>query len=211
MSQTLRQIYASSPLFGGNAAYMEQLYDCWLQDPTSVPARWRQFFAEQAPADPEAPVRSPTAGGARQAAAARHGVPAAMHDTEYGDQSAEKQAAVSRLIQVYSLRGHQIADLDPLGMQQRPMPNVMRLDYAGLGDADLDTEFYVGTFAGQANVRMRLRDLLATLRTVYCGKVGADFAHRPAVANASGSVSASNAACSAIRCRMMRGATSLSN
>ncbi|MBN8281387.1 MAG: 2-oxoglutarate dehydrogenase E1 component, partial [Gammaproteobacteria bacterium] len=85
--------------------------------------------------------------------------------------------AVSRLIQVYSLRGHQIADLDPLGMQERPMPNVMRLEYAGLTDADLDTEFYVGNFGGRADVRMRLRDLLATLTRVYGGKVGADFAH----------------------------------
>ena len=45
MSQTLRQIYASSPLFGGNAAYVEDLYASWLRDPASVPARWRQFFA----------------------------------------------------------------------------------------------------------------------------------------------------------------------
>ena len=53
MSQTLReslsQIVASSPLFGGNAAYVEDLYANWLRDPASVAARWRQFFAEQVP------------------------------------------------------------------------------------------------------------------------------------------------------------------
>ncbi|MDH4023676.1 MAG: 2-oxoglutarate dehydrogenase E1 component, partial [Gammaproteobacteria bacterium] len=162
MSQTLRQIYASSPLFGGNAAYMEQLYDSWLQDPASVPEHWRQFFAEQAPAEPGAPGRLPATRQEGTVAASWPGTPASLHDPEYGGPSTEKQAAVSRLIQVYSLRGHQIADLDPLGMQQRPMPNVMRLGYAGLSEADFDTEFYVGNFAGQANVRMRLRDLLAT-------------------------------------------------
>ncbi len=177
MSQTLRQIYASSPLFGGNAAYVEDLYESWLEDPASVPARWRQFFAEQAPADPAASGRAAATSTAARVAVSGRAAPVSLHHTEDGSPSAEKQAAVSRLIQVYSLRGHQIADLDPLGMQERPMPNVMRLDYAGLSEADMDTEFYVGKFAGQADVRMRLRDLLATLRTVYCGKVGGDFAH----------------------------------
>ena len=64
--------------------------------------------------------------------------------------SAQKQAAVSRLIQVYSLRGHQIADLDPLGLMNRPMPGVLKLDYLGLSDADMDSEFYTGGFAGLA-------------------------------------------------------------
>jgi len=185
MSQSLRQIYASSPLFGGNAAYVEDLYASWLRDPASVPARWRQFFAEQAPAEARLAGRPGAAGPAAGTAApetVRRAPPAspAGDTAETSDDSGpatEKQAAVSRLIQVYSLRGHQIADLDPLGMQQRPMPNVMRLDYAGLGDADLDTEFYVGNFAGQPDVRLRLRDLLAKLTRVYGGKVGADFAH----------------------------------
>jgi len=179
-SPSLRQSYASSPLFGGNAAYVEELYASWLKDPASVPARWRQFFAEQVPADaaaagrgapPVPPLQVQPAPAARPPAAAYGD----FHD-EHGP-ATEKQAAVSRLIQVYSLRGHQIADLDPLGMQERPMPNVMRLEYAGLTDADMDTEFYVGNFAGQADVRLRLRDLLATLTRVYGGKIGADFAH----------------------------------
>ncbi|MEO8445202.1 MAG: 2-oxoglutarate dehydrogenase E1 component [Gammaproteobacteria bacterium] len=176
MSQTLRQIYASSPLFGGNAEYVEELYASWVRDPASVPAPWRQFFAEQAPPDGQARALPGEPGPAAPRPAPRAGHYEPVSE-EYASPAAEKQAAVSRLIQVYSLRGHQIADLDPLEMQQRPMPNVMRLDYAGLGEADMDTEFYVGNFAGQPHVRMRLRDLLATLRKVYCGKVGADFAH----------------------------------
>ncbi len=185
MSQSLRQIYASSPLFGGNAAYVEDMYASWLRDPASVPPRWRQFFAEQAPADALVAGRAessvggqqPLARGAASRAAAVASAGFMAETSDDGGPATEKQAAVSRLIQVYSLRGHQIADLDPLGLQQRPMPNVMRLEYAGLGDADLDTEFYVGSFAGQPDVRMRLGDLLATLTRVYGGKVGADFAH----------------------------------
>ena len=163
MSQTLPQIYASSPLFGGNAAYVEELYARWLQEPATVPALWQQFFAEQAPADPRRATAAPALASSPRA--------------DPGRPATEKQAAVSRLIQVWSLRGHQIADLDPLGLQQRPLPNVLRLEYAGLTEADMDTEFFVGNFAGQADVRMRLRDLLGTLKQVYGGKVGGDFAH----------------------------------
>ena len=147
----------------------------------SVPARWRQFFAEQAPTEAVAGrAGTPAEGTPALVSARRAGPPAASLMTEPADDSGpatEKQAAVSRLIQVYSLRGHQIADLDPFGMQQRPMPMVMRLEYAGLSEADMDTEFYVGNFAGQPDVRMRLRDLLATLTRVYGGRVGGDFAH----------------------------------
>ncbi len=182
MNQNLRQMYASSPLFGGNAAYVEDLYASWLQDPASVPARWRQFFAEQAPPGPQLPTpASPVGAGSQRTTATPAAGPERVRfsagSPDDGGPLTEKQAEVSRLIQVYSLRGHQIADLDPLGMQERPMPNVMRLDYAGLTEADLDTEFYVGNFAGQTDVRMRLRHLLVTLKTVYGGKVGADFAH----------------------------------
>jgi 2-oxoglutarate dehydrogenase complex dehydrogenase (E1) component-like enzyme len=56
-----------------------------------------------------------------------------------------KQGAVSRLIQVYMNRGHLIAKLDPLGMQERAKPYVLDLEYFGLSPADLDTEFFTGS------------------------------------------------------------------
>ena len=89
--------------------------------------------------------------------------------------ASEKQAAVSRLIQAYALRGHQIADIDPLGLMQRPTPSVLKLDYFDLTEADMDHEFVTGDLAG--TTRMKLRDIVALLRRIYCGNVGAEFAH----------------------------------
>ena len=61
---------------------------------------------------------------------------------ESAEQSASaKQGAVSRLIQVYANRGHLSADIDPLGLMVRPVPEVMELKHFGLNDADLDSEF----------------------------------------------------------------------
>ncbi len=173
MSQSLEQRYESSPLFAGNASYIEQLYEDYCRDPGSVSEHWRAFFAGLGPlepARPSVPAPRPVVG---PAASVRAGaIPPAG-----AVPPAEKQAAVARLVQVYSLRGHQIADLDPLRMQERRVPIVMRLDYYGLTEADMDTEFFVGNFAGERNVCMTLRDLLTVLKQVYCGKVGADYAH----------------------------------
>lgn len=92
-------------------------------------------------------------------------------------QASEKQAAVSRLIQVYSLRGHQVADLDPLGLWERSVPAVLKLDFLGLEATDLDAEFFTGGLAGTGNARMKLRDILDVLRRVYCGRIAVEFAH----------------------------------
>src|SRR5690606_4548480 len=80
-------------------------------------------------------------------------------------------------IQVYSLRGHQIADLDPLGLWKRHTPAVLKLDFLGIEPADFHREFYTGGLAGTGHARMKLQDILALLRKIYCGKLAAEFAH----------------------------------
>lgn len=175
MSQSIRDHYLSSPLFGANAPYVEDLYESYQRDPASVPENWRRFFASMGPA-PAAVTRvvslpSPGTRAGRPAAAA------AATAARPGDAFSVKQAAVSRLIQVYSQRGHQVADLDPLGLAERRLPQVMRLDYVGLGEADMDTEFFTNGLASTGGARMKLRDILALLRRVYSGRIGADYAH----------------------------------
>jgi len=178
MSDSLKEQYASSPLFGGNASAIEALYEQYLQDPGSVPASWRDYFDTLGATDAEiahSAVREGLLKEARSGDRRKTGVraPGSRSSASFG----EKQGAVSRLIQVYSLRGHQIADIDPLGLMERPVPGVLKLDYLGLTDADMDTEFHTGGLAGTGDDRMKLRDILALLKMIYCGEVGAEFAH----------------------------------
>jgi 2-oxoglutarate dehydrogenase E1 component len=175
MSQSLQQRYASSPLFGGNAAYVEDLYEAFLEDPARVPENWRRLFADMQPGEGERishrDLQAALAAGQGPAVVAG---PASAPRVSAAN---EKQAAVSRLIQVYSLRGHQIAEIDPLGMMDRHIPVVLRMDYLGLTEADMDTEFFTGGLAGTGHGRLPLREIVAILKRIYCGKVGADFAH----------------------------------
>jgi len=178
MGTVLQRQYESSLIHGANAPYVEALYEAYLEDPARVPREWRRYFGGLTGAGQDVahtPIvqalgrrlaQSPVAraNGGRTAAA-------------QSGQASQKQAAVSRLIQVYSLRGHQIADLDPLGLWERNVPAVLKLDYLGIEEEDLDEEFYTGGLAGTGHARMTLRDILALLQQIYCGKIGAEFAH----------------------------------
>jgi 2-oxoglutarate dehydrogenase E1 component len=176
MSTVFKDQYESSHLQGANATYVEWLYEQFLADPASVPGEWRQFFGSLAADGAETP-HGPIvqAVGRRLQRAGAPGAPAGAA-TEAAPAS-EKQAAVSRLIQVYSLRGHQIADLDPLGLWERPVPAVLSFDFLGLDQSDMAREFYTGGLAGTGTARMKLQDILALLKRIYCGKFAAEFAH----------------------------------
>jgi 2-oxoglutarate dehydrogenase E1 component len=175
MAPSLRESLASTPLSGGNAPYVEALYEQFLADPQSVDARWREYFQK---------LRDGSAGeqahSAVQAAIAQRATKprlAAGSATSLTADAAAKQGAVSRLVQIYANRGHLIANLDPLGLTQRPRPRVLELSYFGLTDADLDTEFLTGSRPPEVASKLKLREIIAQLEHTYCGTIGAEFAH----------------------------------
>ena len=177
MSDSLKEQYASTPIYGGNAAAVEALYEQFLLDPASVPAAWRDYFETLAAPETEiahSAIREELLKSAQGRSRPRA---AAVGAKSSAATSGEKQAAVSRLIQVYSLRGHQVADIDPLGLMDRRVPGVLKLDYLGLSEADMDTEFFTGGLAGMSQQRMTLREILGMLKSIYCGKIGLESAH----------------------------------
>jgi 2-oxoglutarate dehydrogenase E1 component len=166
MSRSLRELYASSPFSSAQAPYLEAQYERFLSDPAAVAPELRTFFG-QLGAESRATAR-------RSAARTLPGrEPAATPSTVDG----EKQSAVSRLIQFYANRGHLIADIDPLGLMQRPMPRVLDPAYVGLTEADMDSEFHTGSRTSGVEKQMSLREILKQLRHIYGERIGAEFAH----------------------------------
>jgi len=167
-----------TPLYGGNADFLESLYEQYLRDPASVDDRWRGYFERIGPPvageRPHGPIQSEIAERARTP---RAPLPAPPASGSPGADNAAKQAAVSRLIQIWTNRGHLVAKVDPLGLTARPRPRVLDLGYFGLAEADLDTEFFTGSRSGVVPKRMKLRDILAQLEFIYAGPIGAEFAH----------------------------------
>jgi 2-oxoglutarate dehydrogenase E1 component len=168
-SGALARQQATTPIYGGNASYVEDLYERWLGG-EAVPDDWQAYFRGVRPAGDEA-----IHGAIRQALAERAALPRAAASP--AEEANEKQAAVSRLIQIYTNRGHLIAKLDPLGLMKRPKPRVMELDYMGLSPADLDVEFFTGSRTDALPRRATLRQITALMEHIYAGPIGAEFAH----------------------------------
>ncbi|MET0226705.1 MAG: 2-oxoglutarate dehydrogenase E1 component [Dokdonella sp.] len=185
----LQQFQASSPISGGNAAFIEDLYEQYLADPAAVASDWRSYFDA---------LKGREAGDVPHSAAiARIGQAQKRNGHAYagvaakpGDEAqSQKQAGVLKLVTAYRSRGHLAAKLDPLDMEHAftpadlravgllPRPSAPDLDpqFHGLGNADLETEFNTGSLAGPQ--RLKLRELVALLKATYAGSVGAEFMH----------------------------------
>ncbi|MFC7499240.1 2-oxoglutarate dehydrogenase E1 component [Enterovirga sp. GCM10030262] len=90
-------------------------------------------------------------------------------------QAADDSICAMMLIRTYRVRGHLAADLDPLGLAQREMPDDLTPEYHGFTGEALDRPVYLGGALGleQASVR----ELVDILRANYCGRVGLEYMH----------------------------------
>ena len=172
-THSIHEFSESSALSGGSADYVEALYNAWLADPAAVSPQWSRYFdgfkGREAGDVSPAPAIARIEAAQQQRGSRQVTVPVS-------DEHARKQAGVLRLLTAYRSRGHLAANLDPLGLAGRmPAPD-LGLAFHGLSDADLDTEFDTGNYAGVGQ-RMKLRDLLARLQKTYASTIGAEFMH----------------------------------
>jgi 2-oxoglutarate dehydrogenase E1 component len=91
-----------------------------------------------------------------------------------GEDDISKAARVHELIHAYRVRGHLMADTDPLEYRQRKHPD-LDINQHGLTLWDLEREFATGGFGGKP--RMQLREILGVLRDSYCRTVGVEYMH----------------------------------
>ena len=167
MSSTLEELYRSSHLSGGNAAFVEAYYEDWLRDPDSVPAQWRAVFDQMPGANGAERGHLDVQEQFRMLQFVRPGSDVAQSD--------HKQAGVLRLINAYRVRGHENAQLDPLGEPHHPPVPDLELEAHDLDEADLDREFDTGTLA--APERMKLADIIELCKRVYTGSIGVEYMH----------------------------------
>ncbi|MDR3388879.1 MAG: 2-oxoglutarate dehydrogenase E1 component [Rudaea sp.] len=169
----IQQFSESSQLSGGNAPFVEDLYENYLRDPATVAPEWRKYFDTFKGREAGDAPHSDAIARIEQAQKLNgHG---AVALAPASDPQAQKQAGVLKLVTAYRSRGHLAADLDPLGMAHKlPAPD---LDPAfhGLDAADMDSEFSTGSLAGPK--RLKLKDLIALLKATYASTIGAEFMH----------------------------------
>ncbi|RJX74221.1 2-oxoglutarate dehydrogenase E1 component [Vibrio sinensis] len=164
----------SSHLAGANATYVEDIYELYLSDPDLVSEEWIRVFDElpkhskEVADQPHSRVRDYFR---RLAQETKH------YNVQVSDPDVDaKQVKVLQLINAYRFRGHEAAELDPLGLWQRPFVAELEPSFHNLTEEDFEESFNVGSFAiGQET--MLLKDIYSALKKTYCGSIGAEYMH----------------------------------
>lgn len=157
-------------MYGGNAAFVEGLYEAYLADPQSVDAEWRAYFDRLRQGAPET----------SHSAVQRHFYELGRHrlrapaQQEQGSGSSAAQQAASALISAYRVYGHISAKKNPLRLRQPQQPPELTPEYYGLSAADLQTPVQEGYFSGT------LQQVIDELQRTYCGAIGFEFSYLPA-------------------------------
>ena len=168
----------SSHMAGANAAYVEELYETYLDDPQSVSENWRQIFDNLPKVDGVELETNHTAikNQFRQLAALGPTARMSSPSVPSANVSDDRQVKVLQLINAYRFRGHQHANLDPLGLWQQERVRDLELSHHSLSEQDFDTVFNVGSYAiGKES--MPLGELFKSLNRTYCGSIGAEYMH----------------------------------
>ncbi|KAI0035818.1 2-oxoglutarate dehydrogenase complex E1 component mitochondrial precursor [Vararia minispora EC-137] len=166
---------------GTNAYYAEEMYRHWKEDPKSVHPSWDAYFSG---------LDKGLGGDAFQAppglaATPVDGVPSLY--PESGSQL-DDHLKVQLLVRAYQVRGHRIAELDPLGILDPDLtslnPPELELSHYGFTERDLSKEITLGPgilphFATEDRKTMALGDIIKTLKRIYCGHVGIQYIHIP--------------------------------
>jgi len=183
-------------LYGANAAYIEQLYAQYAEDPASVPESWQRFFRGVADpaADATQAARGPTwqeplkhqNGDLVSAIDGNWGV-APVRDTKKAPQvgptiapadlhqQVQDSIRAIMMIRAYRMRGHLAANLDPLGMLGREDQPELDPKTYGFGPKDMDRRIYIDNVLGLGYATPR--QMLDILRRTYCGTFAVEFMH----------------------------------
>jgi 2-oxoglutarate dehydrogenase E1 component len=197
-SSGLNQVLSeTSFLYGGNGAFVEELYAKWANDPSSVEASWQAFFstlrerADEVARSVQEPAWTPKAApqarpdwlsaldGMWPAVEAKLAKSIAVAQPEASPEAVRRATLDSlravMMIRAYRMRGHLAANLDPLGLAEKP--DTTELDPAsyGFGPEDHDRPIFLDFVLGLET--STVSEILSILRRTYCGTLGVQYMH----------------------------------
>ena len=165
----MKELWGSSHISAGHAAYLEGLYETFLNNPEEFSKEWLDFFTNL--------PKLPNSNGEISHQKIINEFRNFSRNSDVLKKSVdERQGKVIRLIQSYRNRGHLKAKLDPLGMMERRLVEDLNIEFHGLSHEDLNEEFYTDTFNTEAE-KLPLRDIIQKLEDIYCGVIGIECNH----------------------------------
>jgi 2-oxoglutarate dehydrogenase E1 component len=171
----MKEMLGDSYLYGGNAAFIEELYESYLQNPASVDEEWRRYF-EKLQRAAGAAARDVAHGPIRESFVQRAKLPpgasAALVCQPYLAIE-HKQVKVLQLINAYRFLGMRYANVDPIQRYERPEIPELEPAHYGLTEADMTTVFSTGSLVGPEQAT--LAEILQHLKDAYCGTLASEY------------------------------------
>ena len=176
-------------LSAANATFIAEMNAAWRRDPSAVDPRWARYFEQLSTVgDVTAEIDhgpSWARNGSRivgatdpadsvNAVAAGHAAGRHMNADDMRAATLDSLRAVM-LIRAYRIRGHLIADLDPLSLENKPLHPELDPATYGFTDDDWDRPIFINYVLGLETAT--LREIVETLRRTYCGTIGVEFMH----------------------------------
>ena len=169
MSLTMKELWGSSHISAGHAAYLESLYEIFINNPEDLSKEWFDFFTNL-------PSHPKSNGEISHLEIIKDFKNISRNNITSKVSVDERQGKVIRLIQSYRNRGHLKAKLDPLGMMERRFVEDLDIEFHGLSNEDLDQVFYTDTLDTGSD-KSTLREIINRLEEIYCGNIGIECNH----------------------------------
>ncbi|VDN02539.1 unnamed protein product [Thelazia callipaeda] len=181
--------FQAEPFMNGTSSvYIEQMYEAWQKEPSSVHPSWNAYFHN---VERDLPPGQAYSSPPKALYAARpHLLPSEAGfsykikpQTGSSLSDIEDHLKVQLLIRSYQTRGHNTADLDPLGINNVNLndttPPELELSFYGFKETDMEKEFRLpmSTFIGGDKKSLKLRDIIKRLETIYCSHTGVEYMH----------------------------------
>ena len=166
MSKSLEERFLDSFKNGGNSEYLEILYEDYLENPNSLPSEWKKYFDSIQNGQIDVSHKSIE----EQFRNKKFPTEAKVEISENS-----KASDVQNLINAYRRRGHQVANIDPLGLRLKKEVPDLKLGFHNLSENDLESSFSISNF--QNSKELSLKDIISSLKKTYTASLGYEFMH----------------------------------
>ena len=166
MSKSLEDRFLDSFKNGGNSEYLEILYEDYLKNPNSLPSEWKKYFDS---------IQNGQIDVSHKSIEEQFKNKKFPTETKVEISENSKASDVQNLINAYRRRGHQVANIDPLGLRLKKEVPDLELGFHNLSENDFESSFSISNF--QNSKELSLKDIISSLKQTYTASLGYEFMH----------------------------------